>query len=105
MSGGALRGNVNGAIGNEINFIGGTTSTILAAPGTTLTLANMGDIGTPGANVQFGSATDTGTIQVAGAGAMNSNSNIAFNGGVVRALDGGLGFITEFAGNPTQGGT
>jgi fibronectin-binding autotransporter adhesin len=65
FAGGTLRSTLSGTLTNNITFADGTTSTIAAAGGQTLTLA-----GTPptpfvlgnGATAKFGSATDTGTV-------------------------------------------
>jgi len=87
--GGTLRATFTGPALNNINtitFVDGTTSTIAAGAGTTLTLEPtvfvLGQV--TGATVKFGSATDTGTIVLTpGAPVVAPNSTIEVAGGTL----------------------
>ncbi|MEI9887562.1 MAG: autotransporter outer membrane beta-barrel domain-containing protein [Rhizomicrobium sp.] len=91
MLGGTIRSAITGAPTGQITFAHGI-DTVLAASGTTLTLGSTSAIvwgEGDGATVKFGSATDTGTVVVAGVGGgVDQNTSIEVSGGVLRAGNG-----------------
>ena len=88
LSGGTLRSTVSGSLTHVITFQSGTTSTLSAAAGTTLTLPfSMGMLG---ATAQFGSVTDTGIIEFAGTLVVGPGSTMLINGGTARDISGAL---------------
>lgn len=101
MSGGTLRTTVTGTLANDITFTPGTTSTLSAAAGTTL-LAS-GGMNVADAHVQFGSAADTGTVQLqfAVGTTVSTSTTLAVNGGTLQATDGILSFFTGNASSTT----
>lgn len=101
MSGGTLRTTVTGTLANDISFTAATTSTLSAAAGTTL-LAS-GGMSVNDAHVQFGSATDTGTVQLqfAVGTSVSTGTTLAVNGGTLQATDSILSFFTGNAGSTT----
>ncbi|WP_271546631.1 autotransporter outer membrane beta-barrel domain-containing protein [Bradyrhizobium sp. CCBAU 45321] len=101
MSGGTLRTTVTGTLANDITFTAATTSTLAAGAGTTLLAA--GGMSMNDAHVQFGSATDTGTVQVqfAVGTSVSTGTTLAVNGGTLQATDSILSFLTGNAGSTT----
>lgn len=123
LKGGTLRSAVSGWLAQDVTFAAGTTSTLSAAAGKTLTIG--GDPGVPGdtstsstgnqpariviganAVAQFGSATDTGTIQIGMSSTINpsdidSTSSIVVAGGTLRDLQDQLWFLTGVASSVT----
>ncbi|MCP3372036.1 autotransporter outer membrane beta-barrel domain-containing protein [Bradyrhizobium cajani] len=101
MSGGTLRTTVTGTLANDITFTAGTTSTLSAAAGTTLLAA--GGMNVANAHLQFGSAADTGTVQlqIAVGTAVGTGTTLAVNGGTLQAIDGIMSFFTGNAGSTT----
>ncbi|MGY3143726.1 autotransporter-associated beta strand protein [Bradyrhizobium sp. USDA 3397] len=101
MSGGTLRTTVTGTLANDITFTTATTSTLAAGAGTTLLAA--GGMSMNDAHVQFGSATDTGTVQVqfAVGTSVSTGTTLAVNGGTLQATDSILSFLTGNAGSTT----
>jgi autotransporter-associated beta strand protein len=103
LGGGTLRTTVTGALANGISFAPGTTSTLAAAAGTTLTSTGSLTIGN-NANMQFGSATDTGTVQLQfGFISGFASWTVAVNGGTLQSGTTGLGagFLTGDASSTT----
>jgi autotransporter-associated beta strand protein len=84
-SGGALRSSVDGTLGNDVTFNGGSFGTLSSAVGTTLTLAGGISLN-PDSVTTFGSPTDTGTVLVnPTAISPSSSASIVVNGGTLRA--------------------
>ncbi|MBX9641128.1 MAG: autotransporter-associated beta strand repeat-containing protein, partial [Mycobacteriaceae bacterium] len=89
LNGGALRSTVTGTLANDVTFGSGTTSTLAAANGTTLTLIGTGTFSDSVA--RFGSVSDAGTIIASFAGTGSSNTTaIEVNGGILRAGSSGF---------------
>jgi autotransporter-associated beta strand protein len=88
MQGGTLRSTVTGTLTDSLVFGAGTTSTIAAAAGQTLTLGGPSFSMGAGNNLAiFGSATDTGTIVLAPTSGMSGNiasSALEVAGGTLR---------------------
>lgn len=129
LNGGTLRSAVSGWLAQDVTFAAGTTSTLAAAAGKTLTVG--GDPGVPGdtstsstgnlpariiiganAVAQFGSATDTGTIQIGMSSSISPfdidpTSSVVVAGGTLRDLQDQLWFLTGVASSVTvnAGGT
>ncbi|WP_271591925.1 autotransporter outer membrane beta-barrel domain-containing protein [Bradyrhizobium sp. CCBAU 65884] len=101
MSGGTLRTTATGTLANDITFTAATSSTLSAAAGTTLLAA--GGMNVAAAHVQFGSATDTGTVQLqlAVGTSVSIFTTLAVNGGTLQATDTVLSFLTGNAGSTT----
>jgi autotransporter-associated beta strand protein/probable HAF family extracellular repeat protein len=92
MNGGTLRSTVTGTFFNNLTFADGTSSTVAAAAGQTVTFDaastfTLGNVAS--ANATIGSLTDTGTVVVA-SGTVNfhADSTLVVAGGTLR--DGGL---------------
>jgi len=123
LDGGGLRTSVTGYLATDILFNSNKTSTISASTGTTLTIG--GDPGLPGdpfasstgnlparivigpnAVAQFGTATDTGTIQIGASSTIrpfdiDPSSHIVVAGGTLRDLNDQLAILTFFAASTT----
>jgi autotransporter-associated beta strand protein len=93
LDGGKLLSAVNGALANDLSFADNKTSILAAAAGTTLTLGgaagNTNTNFTVGNNavLQFGTATDSGTIRFGASSlppTINGSSSIVVAGGVLQ---------------------
>jgi fibronectin-binding autotransporter adhesin len=89
---GSLRTTVDGSFGNQLRWFESSTGALSAATGTTLTLTGSLNVFGPNTIVQFGTATDTGTIIAAISGGSSNSSDmdrLIIGGGTFRT--GGLG--------------
>jgi fibronectin-binding autotransporter adhesin len=93
LSGGQLTVLTTSAFANpNINFFAGTTGTLAAATGSTLTVSGNFNLGA-NANAVFGSATEAGTIAIGG-GTSAATASIRIAGGTLLAASAGLGTHT-----------
>ncbi|MDX8455575.1 autotransporter domain-containing protein [Mesorhizobium sp. VK9D] len=105
--GGALNSTVSGVLTNAVTFATGSSATVSASTGRTLTLdglVQMGGLG-GGATVHFGSATNTGTVVLdPSAGVISGASSIAIDGGTLRFAEIGSFFTRNAAGTSIASG-
>jgi fibronectin-binding autotransporter adhesin len=96
MNGGTFRAAISGTLSNNLTFNDNTSSTVLAAPGTTLTFGPHvpASVFTSGnfSTATFGSLTDTGTIVISSdQNAVAPTAKVVVAGGTLRDGNGILG--------------